>query len=103
MTDDELDKLDEQTPAAYTDDDYPEFDTGGASDGGTLQFLGQLARVKPFIDLYNGSPTQNSIFRRICIASDYVIRLLVWALILAVVIFIAWKAIFPLPPIIQGG
>ena len=99
----DIEQLDGGTPATYDDDDYSAnpFGNGSANDGGALRFLGQITQVAPFLDLFDRSPTDNRLFLAICITLDLLLRIAVWLLIVGIVAFIAWKAVFPLPPIQQ--
>src|SRR4051794_19673847 len=69
--------------------------------GGALGALSWLLFVSPFTDLYRrayGVETRHAKLKGFCFAFDFVVRLLVTLLLLALAAALAYKALAPFPP-----
>jgi hypothetical protein len=88
---------DEGSPAALPSTDDPTFVPAG--EGGTAKALAKLLQQSPFLDLHEraGSPADHRLRGGACFVTDFVLRLAVVVLLLAVIAAVAWRALAPLP------
>lgn len=88
---------DENNPAALPSTDAPTF--GPVGEGGTAKALAKLLQQTPFLDFHEraGSPADHRLRGRVCFAIDFLLRLAVVGLLLAVIAAVAWRALAPLP------
>lgn len=87
---------------------FPATDSGDASrglprgsDAGATDFLAKFLTLTPFLDLHERalkvSGGEHAKRGGICFFSDFLVRTVVVVLILGLVVFVAWKALAPLP------
>lgn len=88
---------DPDEPANYPPNPEDDLFRGSGVDGGTTRILTRLLRASPCLDLDDRAGGQHALRRRICFALDLIFRLVVWAVLLAVIAAVAWKTLAPLP------
>ncbi len=90
---------DEAVPGRYpvAPDDEPAVPQG--ADAGTTRALARLLKASPFLDLHEraGNPIDHRLRGGLCFALDFIVRLVAVALLLGVLMAIAWKTLAPLP------
>lgn len=93
---------DPDSPAAFGegggDDDSTMPNLGGAA-GGADKLLTQLLKLRPMLGLWESTGSGSTISRGLCFLIDGLFRILIVAMLLAVIGCVAWKAIMPLPPL----
>lgn len=90
---------DESHPAAFPPSPDEPAPVPVAADAGTTRALTELLRRHPFLDLHRAAgDVANHRFRGwICFTFDFLLTLIVVALLLAILAAIAWKTLAPLP------
>ena len=90
---------DESSPASYPPDpnDTPALPVD--TDAGATRALSALLKLSPFLDLHQkaGMTADHPVRERVCFFFDFLIRLVVVVILLAVIVAIAWKTLAPLP------
>ncbi len=94
---------DAKVPAAFpTSPDEPAgpaLPTG--VDAGSTRALSWLLTASPFLDLHQKAGGDHPKRGALCFLFDFLLRLLVVVLLLAIVTTVAWKTLAPLPPLWQ--
>lgn len=84
-------------PASYPTDDDDEFELPAGADGGTTRLLARLLRVSPFLALDERAGGHHPRRRMICFTFDFLLRGLIYLILLAIIVAVAWKTLAPLP------
>ncbi|HEX7167545.1 MAG TPA: hypothetical protein VF230_11250 [Acidimicrobiales bacterium] len=90
-------------PASYPADDTAALPPG--ADSGATRALAGLLKLSPFLDLHDRAGTsEDHRFRAwVCFVLDGIVRFVVVALLLGVIVALAWKTLAPLPDFWQDG
>lgn len=67
------------------------------SDAGATRALAALLGMTPFLDLHDRAGGDSVARRRICFAVDFLLRLVVVTLLVAVIALVVWKLLAPFP------
>lgn len=95
------DGLDPNTPAVFPADDPPAGAAPVNADGGASWALAQLLQLRLFTELHKSAEGAGKWRAKICFAADFIVRVVVLLMLLAVIATIAWKTLAPLPPFWQ--
>ncbi len=69
----------------------------GVADGGSSNALARLLEKSPFTDLHERAGGSHPFRGAVCFACDFLMRLCVVALLVAIIGAVAWKTLAPLP------
>lgn len=93
---------DDAHPAAYPPtpgEDDPRLPP--STDAGSTGALARLLRQTYFLNLYGAFSREHRGLHYFCFAIDFLIRLVVVSLLVAIIAVVAWKTLAPLPPLTQ--